>query len=109
MKGDAGNPSELYRLIAGALAHPYRTCFGSATRGLVTTTVLPSIRAAAATKRPRMSISNICRGTRLPSVTLAAVIAEALGYSTDDLIGPPAIIEARERLTSGRKNSLIPA
>jgi transcriptional regulator with XRE-family HTH domain len=64
---------------------------------------------ASACHRPKMSISNICRGTRLASVTLAAGIAEALGYSTDDLIGPTAVIEARERLRVGRKKSLVPA
>jgi len=69
---------------------------------------IPQRQLARATKRPVMSISNVCRGTRLPNVALVACIAEALGYSMEDLIGTPSRIAAREMLASGKK-SLIPA
>src|ERR1051325_7116526 len=45
--GPAGNPAWLTRLATGSSAHAYRTAVGFGTCELETTTVLPSMRAAA--------------------------------------------------------------
>ena len=64
---------------------------------------------ATAAERPLMSINSAIRGKSLPSVALVASIAEVIGHSMEDLIGPPAVLEAKERLRAGRKKSLQPA
>ncbi len=52
--GEAGSPSPLNKLQTGLLAHPYRTATGSATDGLLTTTVEPSIIAVAGANCPSL-------------------------------------------------------
>lgn len=66
-------------------------------------------RLAAATQRPLTSISNVLRGRSLPSVALVVCIAEALGYSVEELVGDPVRIAAKESLASSGKKSLVSA
>ena len=62
---------------------------------------------AAATRRPLMSINNAYHGRNRPGAALVACIGEALGYTSEELMGPPEIVATREALRVSRKNSLI--
>ncbi len=76
-------------------------------RGLTQTSLAEAINT------PVMTLNHAVKGRRRPPAALVENLGEVLGYSSKELLGPPAVIVAREQLRAieknRRENLLIPA